>query len=320
MMPANSKYRQVAGTYRLTGRVAEFDRQGRPRLRLRLSCAQRDLVALLWIDRTSLPERISYLQPVAIQGFSSDYAESCVVLQSLHRANRQSLDALPPLHLIPRCYAAQPDYLDRLICDVRRLHPLVRETADRIFYQPLVAERFISIPASRNHHHSEPGGLLVHSLDTASRVRDFIERGEPCSSALYADLGYLAGLLHDIGKIRHYNRNGNLTAEAHLVQHDQLTLELCTPGLKWLESQQPDLASLLRHAWTAASPGARYGRQPLHILARYLRDADAHSAKLDSQSKSWRKLKPGQTGRVGQDRFWKPDSDQLGYHDWLAKD
>ena len=47
--------------------------------------------------------------------------------------------------------------------------------------------------------------------------------------------------------------------------------EACTYGLAYLDKHAPDLAIMLRHVWTCASPGARYGQKAAITLARYIK-------------------------------------------------
>lgn len=58
------------------------------------------------------------------------------------------------------------------------------------------------LPASADHHHSEPYGLLRHSLEVAVKVLDEFERAKTTEdSAQWQYVSFLAGLGHDLGKL-----------------------------------------------------------------------------------------------------------------------
>lgn len=64
-------------------------------------------------------------------------------------------------------------------------------------------EHMMSLPASSTHHHRTAGGLFFHSLETAALVPEVVIAGHsafnPVESILLA--GFVAGLLHDVGKV-----------------------------------------------------------------------------------------------------------------------
>lgn len=67
------------------------------------------------------------------------------------------------------------------------------------------------LPASRNYHHSKPGGLFAHSLEVATKclhysmghivTQDSLPRDREADKFAWALSAFLAGLLHDIGKV-----------------------------------------------------------------------------------------------------------------------
>jgi|TARA_Y100000780_G_scaffold215764_1_gene218521 hypothetical protein len=79
--------------------------------------------------------------------------------------------------------------------------------------------------------------------------------------------------------------------------------EACTYGLAYLDKHAPDLAIMLRHVWTCASPGARYGQKAAITLARYIRDADGQSAMADNQKRAFRTKSHWGFSRLGQNLF-----------------
>lgn len=56
------------GTYRLTGRVACFDDEGIPYLKLRLSSCASDIVVLTVIGSIVIPEHLGHMDLVVVKG------------------------------------------------------------------------------------------------------------------------------------------------------------------------------------------------------------------------------------------------------------
>jgi 3'-5' exoribonuclease len=239
--------------------------------------------------------------------------ESEILLTDIRRPLQADVASLPALQTLPRTFCPRPEALDQLVAAVRSLQsaPLqmfikrVLERRDRL-------EVFLKAPASRNYHHNEPGGLLAHSLDVAKNVVVMTKTNEPDMPRELQELGFVAGLLHDIGKTYTYDTWGKPTATARLCDHADMTLEACAYGLAYLDKVDPDAALALRHIWTCASPGARYGVSPAMTLARYVRDADAQSAMADNQRKAYRKHQPIGFGRLGNNVYWRPSIEAHG--------
>jgi 3'-5' exoribonuclease len=92
------------------------------------------------------------------------------------------------------------------------------------------------------------------------------------------DIVIVASLLHDIGKVKTLNEHIQLTNLGQLIEHDDLTLDICAEPLKQLEKENITIANILRHCWTCASPNARYGYKPQYRIAKYVQQADNLSA------------------------------------------
>ena len=300
-----------AGTYRLTGRVASFDDEGIPYLKLRLSSCQADCVVLVAIDSVAKPDRLGHLDLVVVKGqVCIGPEESVILLTEIRRPLQPEVVRLPALQTLPRLFCPQPNSLDELVEAVRSLGSnhlqlfikRVLERRDRL-------EIFLKAPASQNYHHSYPGGLLVHSLAVARGVLNMVQINEPQMPRTMQEVGFVAGLLHDIGKTFTNDVNGRPTATARLCDHADLTLEACAVGLAYLDKVNPDAALALRHIWTCASPGARYGTPAAMTLARYVRDADGQSAMVDNQRLAYGPRETAGFGKLGRNVYWLPALD-----------
>lgn len=154
------------------------------------------------------------------------------------------------------------------------IHPL-QQFVEEVLSDIETATAFLSRPASFSFHHCEPGGLLRHSLDVANIVSAL-----PGLSQVDREVALVGAIFHDLGKIRTYSENRHMSTLGRLVAHDDLTLEICASALKTLDRRWPEGAAALRHVWTCASPGARYGIASKSVAADAVRLADGFSATL----------------------------------------
>lgn len=300
------------GTFRLTGKMSQFDQNGRPYQRLRLSDCSQDHEVIAFTDAVSLPEKLMHLELLTVTAVTyQNDGHPIWVLSSARRSTNEELVKLPVLQTLPRLYCPKPELLDQLIAAVRSLQCLpLKEFVKCVLEHSPRLEVFLMAPASTRYHHNEPAGLLKHSLEVARNTVVMCRNNEPEMSRELQEVAYIAGLFHDIGKTFTYDIHGKPTAQGILSDHADLTLEACAAGLAYLDTVVPDVAQLLRHIWTCASPGARYGAAPAITLARYVRDADAHSAMAENQRKAMGKRKSG-FAKLGFNNYWLPSLDGL---------
>ena len=153
--------------------------------------------------------------------------------------------------------------------------PVVQAFVLRVFLNESLRESFFSVPASRHHHHFWRGGLVEHSLEVAEQVasnrliRDPLDRW----------LGSVAGLFHDVGKIRTLNTRPSLRRCSEILDHDRLTLEVLSPSLAWLDWVDPDIGQMLRYflIWDPAREP-----RPLIPAVMAMREADRMSAGMSA--------------------------------------
>jgi 3'-5' exoribonuclease len=150
--------------------------------------------------------------------------------------------------------------------------PALTKFLGNLFGDKEVMNAFLQLPASIRHHHNYVGGLMAHSIEAAEIARQL-----KYECVEDRDITVVATLLHDIGKTKSYTTNIKTTNLGKMVSHDHLTLEVCASALKILDQDWPDAANTLRHIWTCASPGSRYGFQPSTPLANIVKFADKFS-------------------------------------------
>jgi hypothetical protein len=201
---------------------------------------------------------------------------------------------------LPRSWAVRPEELIRLHAQVEAVRtPELQALLHRILSAPAIARNFLRLPASRDHHHSWPGGLLSHSLETV----DLLLGQWQATAVPERDLLTTGGLLHDVGKVRVYREDGSYTETGLIVHHDELTLELLAPELARLPAR---LADALRHLLCRSARARRY---PHSALRTALWQADRLSAERDQQARAFEHL-PGYRLRSrdsrGQSRYRLP--------------
>ena len=169
---------------------------------------------------------------------------------SLLRAEERVWNATQ-LMAISACPLQARDALSRL----DGLFHSLKSNALRRFLGGVLADPNLKVPfvtcrASRSHHHAVPGGLLLHSVETALRARAWSDSLSP----ELAELVQVAALVHDIGKIRTVGGGKRRPELGRWVRHDDLTLEMIAPQMAGLEASWPEGAALLRHSLTWYRP------------------------------------------------------------------
>lgn len=182
--------------------------------------------------------------------------------------------------------------------------PILQAFVVQVFLDRNTRERFFTWQASRSHHHSYPGGLAEHSVEVARRVAD-----DPLAfDELERWVGSVAGLLHDIGKIRTMRADGSKPPGDLPINHEALTLSVLAAPLEWLDRAAPEVAQMMCYVLTW-SPEKE--SRPLLPVAMAVRESDRVSAALNARKLAfgplpgWRQVAvlnvPGPKSR-----FWRP--------------
>lgn len=118
-----------------------------------------------------------------------------------------------------------------------------------LFNQRDLARKFVSIPASRQHHHAYPGGLLEHSVECMRMVKAALDQ-LPHLSKREKDLTQIATLLHDIGKTQTLRVSGDHTLEGFNINHEHYTLSVMADELRQLKKTYEQAAVALEYMLT----------------------------------------------------------------------
>lgn len=265
---------QFAGVYRLRSPLRRTSRSGRAYLRVKLEDMNGSMYGYLWKEESCPNIVLDDLSPVYVEGQLRRRSDGPVVDLDAIRQHRET-DPAAVVRLIPQS-----------LCPVPWLMPVLQVAASRITLEPLsrfvagvladdsIAFAFVSAPASLNHHHNYPGGLLAHSLECFQMV----ERHREFAQAQH-QLGMVAALFHDIGKILTLTHQMRRTSLGHCLDHDKLTLETLAPYLKQLDRDWPQGAAELRYLLTW-----KVGRGiPAYDMADLVSCCDRVSAGLDKR-------------------------------------
>lgn len=140
---------------------------------------------------------------------------------------------------------------EQVLMDLINSVPTVlRDFLLAVFSNKEITTKFCSLPASKSHHHSYPGGLFDHSMECCINAGIAARR----SNRLEASIIAVAALFHDIGKIKCFKQNGNKTVLGMNVWHEYLNLEVLAPYLSILDKKNPSVGALFRRLITSSNP------------------------------------------------------------------
>jgi hypothetical protein len=128
----------------------------------------------------------------------------------------------------------------------------------KLFTNVELMKKFVSIPASREHHHSFPGGLLAHSLECMMIVYRNLKSMNIVSQN-EVEVTAVSALLHDIGKTETINQIGH-TLTGFMLNHEQLTLSIIAEALAGLNQTWHQGALTLQYllTWQRKDKFSRY--------------------------------------------------------------
>lgn len=185
------------------------------------------------------------------------------------------IDTLNGLDYLPASQVSRQDLVDDVETWVRTCPvPVLRQFTWRVLGQSRVGVPFFQARASQDHHHAFVGGLADHSLAVARLTLQSL----PDMNEREAWLCAIAGLMHDIGKIRCFDEHGTIEP-GFVLKHEHWTLEVLAEALSWLDRQWSDGALAIRYLLTAKDSTAGY--RPLLPGVMAIAYADRMNSALD---------------------------------------
>lgn len=173
--------------------------------------------------------------------------------------------------------------MEHIQCMLWRVLNFIRVPELWFFYYSILTSDQIMEPlyrakGSHDHHHNYPGGLLEHSYDVASSAATHAK--QYCLGHTTIWISFVAGLLHDIGKIgMFYNQERGGVC----VQHEALSFMLLSEPLAELQQVSPNLFEALSSTLTAKA-----GRhQPQYLPETIVRMCDRLSVEINMCRKAF---------------------------------
>lgn len=305
----------LSGLYRITGVLVKSAKSGEPFVSIRLSDSTGDVHAIIWPDRKPLSWTPPYKNSINTCVYASGTVNyfniskgsigntntPSIFVDEIRLASESELYEAPALTTLPRLYCPNKEVFDKLIETARGLtSPPLKRFVCRVLNQDRVCQSFLQAPASTRYHHAYPGGLVEHSVEVACIINNI----ELYRSADEKELAVVAGLLHDIGKVRSYSGIGKMSLNGRLTDHNSQTLEICAEALKQLDSENYKFAEALRHIWTCSSPGARYGRPAKFAIAHVVTTSDRISAEFGNENAAFSSVPTHHSlARLGQHEY-----------------
>ena len=267
----------ISGTFRVCSPYYDTARNGQDYVRLRLE------------DSSGYLYAFSYKQDIMTSPGMYDWSRVYVEGQIRKRGDQAvvELDVLIParvhyediVRLIPQQVCPIPILLSELGSVLRLIsHPALRRFIWRVLVDDTIAFPFVACPGSLRHHHSYPGGLLQHSLENVA----IVESQRRFTHDDY-QLGLVAALFHDLGKILTLTPQMTQTSLGTTVQHGKLTMELLGKALHQLHEDWPEGERKLRYLL-----GWKTNRSiPHYNVADLVACGDRISAGLDMDRRSF---------------------------------
>ena len=229
---------------------------------LNVKNAEGEIISVHWVNEdNTIPEVGSVLYVEYIMQETNNKSEMLLDIKISDLLVLISSYDLSYLQVLFK-HAEQPKDLVRLLQFIERLHDeRIKKFLIEIFQKPDIAVPFITLPASHNHHHSYPGGLLEHSIECVEWLETMIYLK---LSTCEAELTLVTALLHDLGKIETMNP----ASQRQLVPHETLSLLLCEPFLMKLQCGWLQGADALRAMLSFSMSNNKFPKYPGLLLVK----------------------------------------------------
>jgi len=213
--------RVVEGVYAVARKQRLRTKGGASYLALELVDPSGRVDARIWNDVDLLDARFVEGDAVRVLGRVERFRDRLQVeVRSLEKAPETDPAGLTPT--IRRDRDELDGFLEFLAGEVA--HPGLRATVAQFVDDPAIRERYRTLPATLEGHHSYAGGLLEHTVGVATICRETAQ----LHPRLRTDLLIAAALLHDVGRTRELGPAPafRATEEGRLLGHVHLGLRL----------------------------------------------------------------------------------------------
>ena len=221
---------------------------------------QRYYTRYITVDEQAYAEMSEQFERLNLQNTESLYLwleqanDGTVIHWRLFKSNL-SLEQIYPIY--QACYDFESLYQLFDLIENLKMMPL-KSFAREVLMDTQLMTAFVSIPASKQHHHSFPGGLLMHSLECALMTQQNVGSLIDISNN-EKEVTVIAALFHDIGKIKTLGSHQH-TSIGRLIDHEQFTLMMLAEPLSRLETVWAQGAEALQYllTWTEKQGNCRF--------------------------------------------------------------
>ena len=262
--------------------LKEYD--GGFRLDIELSDASGAVPGVVWDNARDLARECERGMVVIIQGRMLTYNDRPQVkVEKIRPAESKEYDTAWFLPETPEDTESLKKQVSDYVASIT--DPDLGRLARIIFENEQVMREFKHAPGGTKWHHPYLGGLLEHTIG----VTGICEYVAGCHPQLNRDLLVLAGLLHDIGKIRELNATTSIEysdegrLEGHIVLGERFVRNMC----ERLEDFPPKLKMLLSHMMLSHQGKHEFSTpvEPMIPEAFVLYYADEIDSKLNALSR-----------------------------------
>jgi hypothetical protein len=250
---------------------------GGTRLQLVLEDSDGSVLGFVWPERRGFIGAAPLFTPVEVLAEVKIFdGEPQLRVQQLNGLQPDDVDCASELLPLRRCPIDAHGALKRLIELERSLPEPLGGFLRRALLDPAIGIPLLRCRASVNHHHAQPGGLLLHctsALDIAANLARWALPTDANAPAM-AQLGYL---LHDLGKLRSVGESSR-SLHGLVIRHEIQSLLLLAPHLKWLESQDADLGAALQYILAYLATPAKSRPWGEYLVAELVASLDTWSA------------------------------------------
>lgn len=267
----------LVGVYRFRDATIQETKHGQAYLRFKLEDFTGSISATIWQEDKFRSLDLMDYSVAKVTGHGDIYNNQMVLNISEMRPF-YGMEPTEACRLIPASICPEPCLLNDLHQAVEMLTiPALKQFTCSVLTTDSIAFPFVSLPASCRYHHDTPAGLLQHSLECFHMVSRFTEFPREDY-----ELGLVAMLFHDIGKVLTLNPDRTLTSLGSSVEHDKLTFEILAPALKQLSHNWPYGAEALRYIldWKQSK------QIPRHDMADVVTCCDRASTGLNRRQKA----------------------------------
>ena len=268
--------------------LKEYD--GGFRLDVELSDKSDSIPGVVWEDAQLIRQQVDKGDIVKIKGRLLSYRDMPQVrIDKIRTAGEDEYD---PESFVP----STPADIDALKARVMELvesikDPHLSDLGKQIFENGQFMKEYSRAPGGMKWHHPYLGGLLEHSVNV-TEICDFVA-GKHLD--LNRDLLVLAGLLHDVGKIREYAATTTIDftdegrLEGHIVMGERFVRNMC----ERIGNFPPKLKMLLSHLMLSHQGYKEFSTpvEPMIPEAFVLYYADEIDSKLNAVGRITEKAK-----------------------------